>query len=188
MTTADLETPEKSDCTLAIDLGTSGPKVALVSVQGEVLACEIEKTPVMLLPGGGAEQDTRDWWEAICTATRRLLTRPEVENRTIVGLCCTTQWSGTVAVDRQGHPLGNAIIWMDARGAPYVKRITSGPVRLEGFRHRQTVDLGSPDRRHTGVLRQRSHRPTFSFSSMKNRKSTLPPTNSWSPRTTSISN
>lgn len=133
MTTADLDGPGKSDGTLAIDLGTSGPKVALVSVQGEVLACEIETTPVMLLPGGGAEQAPNDWWKAICTATRRLLTRPEVENRTIVGLCCTTQWSGTVAVDRDGHPLGNAVIWMDARGAPYVKRITSGPVRLEGF-------------------------------------------------------
>ena len=54
MTTADLNGPGKTDCTLAIDLGTSGPKVALVSVQGEVLACEIEQTPVMLLPGGGA--------------------------------------------------------------------------------------------------------------------------------------
>ena len=57
MTTADFTGPGKTDCTLAIDLGTSGPKVALVSVQGEVLACEIEKTPVMLLPGGGAEQE-----------------------------------------------------------------------------------------------------------------------------------
>ena len=57
MTTADLTGPRKTDCTMAIDLGTSGPKVALVSVQGEVLACEIQKTPVMLLPGAGAEQD-----------------------------------------------------------------------------------------------------------------------------------
>lgn len=133
MATTYLDGSEKSDCTLAIDLGTSGPKVALVSVKGEVIACEIEKTPLMLLPGGGAEQAPDEWWRAICAATRRLLARPEVKNRAIVGVCCTTQWSGTVAVDRQGQPLGNAIIWMDARGAPYVKRITSGPVRLEGF-------------------------------------------------------
>lgn len=133
METAHLAGSEEPDCTLAIDLGTSGPKVALVSVEGEVVACEIEKTPLMLLPGGGAEQAPDDWWSAICQATRRLLARPSVKHRTIVGVCCTTQWSGTVAVDREGRPLGNAIIWMDARGAPYVKRITSGPVRLEGF-------------------------------------------------------
>jgi xylulokinase len=122
-----------SECTLAIDLGTSGPKVAVVSVEGRVLACEIEHTPVMLLPGGGAEQDPAHWWQAICRAAQRLLDRPEVRPTAIVAVCCTSQWSGTVAVDRTGKPLSNAIIWMDARGAPYVKRITSGPLRIEGF-------------------------------------------------------
>ena len=73
MQAAHLGEPESCDCTLAIDLGTSGPKVALVSVKGEVVACEIEKTPLMLLPGGGAEQDPHDWWQAICRASRRLL-------------------------------------------------------------------------------------------------------------------
>ena len=126
-------TSTQVEATLAIDLGTSGPKVALVSVQGQVLACEIEKTPLTLLPGGGAEQDPEDWWQAICRASRRLLARPEAQNIPIVGVCATTQWSGTVAVDRGGNPLGNAIIWMDSRGAPYVRRITSGPVRLAGF-------------------------------------------------------
>ena len=42
---------------LAIDLGTSGPKTALISVYGEVVASEFQDTPVILLPGGGAEQD-----------------------------------------------------------------------------------------------------------------------------------
>jgi xylulokinase len=133
METALVNGPKPSDCTLAIDLGTSGPKVALVSVKGRVLACEIEKTPMVLLPGGGAEQAPADWWRAICRAARRLLARPSVRNETVVGVCCTSQWSGTVAVDRGGKPLGNAIIWMDSRGASHVKGITSGPIRLAGF-------------------------------------------------------
>ncbi len=115
MATTHLDGSEKSDGTLAIDLGTSGPKVALVSVKGEVVACEIEKTPLMLLPGGGAEQAPDEWWRAICAATRRLLARPEVKNRAIVGVCCTTQWSGTVAVDRQGsHWAMPSSGWMPA--------------------------------------------------------------------------
>lgn len=133
MPPSPVEPATPMDCTLAVDLGTSGPKVALVTVRGRVLACETAPTPVILLPGGGAEQDPRDWWQAICAATRRLLARPEAAGQPIVAVCCTTQWSGTVAVDRGGRPLGNAVIWMDARGAPYVRRITSGPLSLAGY-------------------------------------------------------
>lgn len=118
---------------LAIDLGTSGPKVALVSATGEVLALEFEEMPLYLLPGGGAEQDPDDWWTAVRRATRRLLARQVVPVESIRVLGCTSQWSGTVAIDREGRPLTNAIIWMDSRGAPYLKPIIGGPVTVEGY-------------------------------------------------------
>ena len=60
---------------MAIDLGTSGPKVAIVDASGEVLGHEFEDTPLYLHPGGGAEQDPDDWWNAVMTAGRRLLDR-----------------------------------------------------------------------------------------------------------------
>ncbi len=47
-------TPRK--VVLAVDLGTSGPKVALVSTGGAVLGHEFEPVELLLLPGGGAEQ------------------------------------------------------------------------------------------------------------------------------------
>ena len=50
---------------LAIDLGTSGPKVALANAQGQILAAEIGQTEVILLPGGGAEQDPEAWWRQL---------------------------------------------------------------------------------------------------------------------------
>jgi len=58
---------------LAIDLGTSGPKVALVSVWGDILDHEFEKTDTIFLPGGGVEENPDDWWNAIVKATTRLL-------------------------------------------------------------------------------------------------------------------
>ena len=118
---------------LAIDLGTSGPKVALFTTQCETLGYEFEPTPYYLLPNGGAEQKPEEWWSAICTATRRLLDRELVPREQVVALCCTSQWSGTVALDRDGQPLMNAIIWMDARGAPYVQRVNSGPLSVQGY-------------------------------------------------------
>lgn len=125
--------PGKTATILAIDLGTSGPKVALVSTDGRVLACQIEKTTRRLLADGGAEQDPREWWQAIGSASRRLLAAPDIDPQRIAGVCCTGQWSGTVPVDHQGRPLGPAIIWMDSRGAPQVRRLTAGRLPIAGY-------------------------------------------------------
>ena len=46
---------------LAIDLGTSGPKVALYSTQGKLVESEFEETPLLLKQDGGAEQSPDDW-------------------------------------------------------------------------------------------------------------------------------
>jgi xylulokinase len=45
----------------------------------------------------------------------------------------TTQWSGTVAVDEDGHHLMNAVIWMDTRGGKYVDEVVDGLVKVEGY-------------------------------------------------------
>jgi xylulokinase len=118
---------------LAVDLGTSGPKVGLVSVEGCVLAHEFEATRLHLLADGGAEQDPEEWWRAVVTATQRLLARGLVDPDQIIAICCTSQWSGTVPVDAAGAPLQRAIIWMDSRGERYVRQVTGGPLSFQGY-------------------------------------------------------
>ena len=123
----------KDNYILTIDLGTSGPKVALFTMEGEAVAHEFEPTKLLLLPNGGAEQCPDDWWNAIKSATSRLLGKGHVPASDIAAVCCTAQWSGTVAVDRSGHHLANAIIWMDSRGAPHVKKMADGLITFEGY-------------------------------------------------------
>lgn len=118
---------------LAIDLGTSGPKVALVTTTGDVVAHEFEKTGVILLPGGGAEQCPDEWWNSIIRTALRVLEKGLVPREDIVAICCSTQWSGTVPVDRDGTPVSNAIIWLDSRGSKYIRDIVGGPVNIEGY-------------------------------------------------------
>jgi xylulokinase len=117
---------------LAIDLGTSGPKVALVDVDGRVLASANEPTPLHLSNDGGAEQDPEDWWRAIVSATSRLW-KGGHDPRAVVAVCATSQWAGTVAVDREGQPLHRAITWMDTRGARYVPDLVGGLLRVQGY-------------------------------------------------------
>ena len=117
---------------LAVDLGTSGAKVALVGIDGRVAAWEFEPLELIVLPGGGAEQRPDDWWRATVAATRRLLARHDGPAAEVAAVCCSTQGEGTVPVDQTGAPLSNCILWMDMRGAPHLRRQFGGFPAMQG--------------------------------------------------------
>ena len=118
---------------LAVDLGTGGPKVALVSPRGRIAAHAKAPVPTRLLVGGGAEQDPSAWWDAVVTATRDVLASGVVPVDAVVGMGCTAQWSGTVATAADGSPVRPAVIWMDSRGASAMRRQADGPVSVLGY-------------------------------------------------------
>ncbi len=122
-----------ADHVLAIDLGTGGPKAALVTLDGDIVGSEFEATGLQLNDKGGAEQDPDAWWTAITTAVRRLLGQGLVPVERIAAVSVTAQWSGTVAVDEHGDHLYPAVIWMDSRGAEAVKQAVGGPIRVLGY-------------------------------------------------------
>ena len=118
---------------LAFDHGTSGVKAAICSVYGEIIDFVFEKTPVYLKERGGAEQDPDEWWQAVIKSTKRLIDNQTISIDDIVGISCSSQWSGTVAVDADGNHLMNAIIWMDSRGAPYINKQMGGLIKISGY-------------------------------------------------------
>jgi xylulokinase len=125
--------PKKNTYILAIDHGTSGIKAAIVSIHGQVLDYEYEKTGIVFLPGGGAEQDPDDWWQALIKACVRLIAKKSVDPEDIAAIAVSSTFSTTVAVDKNGDHLMNALTWMDSRGAPYVKEIVGGFPSVDGY-------------------------------------------------------
>ncbi len=117
---------------LAVDLGTSGVKVALIAIDGRVAGWESEPVALHVLPGGGAEQRPDDWWDGLVAAAGRLLARSPAAAREVVAVCCSTQGEGTVPVDAAGRPLMNAVLWQDMRGAPALARQFRGFVNYSG--------------------------------------------------------
>jgi xylulokinase len=122
---------------LSVDLGSGGPKVALVSDRGDIIERARGFTPLKLTPDGGAEQKPDDWWQSISSAAREILGRGTVPIDDVIAVCCASQWSVTLPVDAQGQPLMNAIHWMDARGAPYTHQITDGLIKVAGYEFRK---------------------------------------------------
>ena len=117
---------------LAVDLGTSGMKVALITVSGKVVGWEAEPVRLIITSDGGAEQSPDEWWQAFLSAAGRLIKREQDAASCVIAVCCSTQGEGTVAVDKEGNALGNAILWMDMRGAPYLRKQLNGWINIDG--------------------------------------------------------
>jgi xylulokinase len=120
-------------CVLAIDLGTGGPKVALVDLRGAVLATAFAPVETQFGPDGQAEQRPHDWWTAITAGARQVMAAGAVPRDAVRAVAVTGQWAGTVAVDARGEPLHPAITWLDSRGAAAARRLAGGGPRIEGY-------------------------------------------------------
>lgn len=119
---------------LAIDLGTGGPKVGIVSQKGQVVASSSAPVQILFLPGGGVEHDPAEWWSAISGCVKQVLERSRLDPKEIVAIGVTSMWSVTLPVDQAGQPLMNAISWMDERGAPYSRQMVKGFPSILGYK------------------------------------------------------
>ena len=116
---------------LAIDLGTSGLKVGLLSLSGHIVFRESISLQTRFLEGGGAVQDAEQWWRIIADAIRKAIASGVVPGQSIVAVGVTGQWGSTVPVDETGRPVGDCIMWMDTRGGPHVRQRVGG--FLQGY-------------------------------------------------------
>ncbi len=118
---------------LAIDHGTSGVKAAIVSTHGQVVDWDYQPTSIQFFPNGGAEQDPAEWWRSLVLASQRVLHRQSSLAGAIAAVSVSSTFSSTIAVDRNGHPLMNALTWMDSRGARYIHDIMHGLPSVGGY-------------------------------------------------------
>jgi xylulokinase len=125
--------PAASDCILAVDLGSGGPKVALVRADGQILAHAKRSIATHFVGNGGVEQDPQEWYLAIRDAAREVLSKGLVPIEQILAVSGTGQWSVTVPVDQDGKPLMRAVHWLDTRGAPYTHALTRGWIKVAGY-------------------------------------------------------
>ncbi len=117
---------------LAVDLGTSSMKVALITISGKVLGWETEPIRLIHTADGGVEQSPDEWWSGFLSAAKRLIGKNQESASLIRAVCCSTQGEGTIPVDKEGKALSNCILWMDMRGASHLKKQLNGLINIDG--------------------------------------------------------
>ena len=98
---------------LGIDVGTTGTKTALYSVDGALLASHTDEYPMSQPENGWAEQNPDDWWRATVNGIRAVLAK--AGSAEICGIGLSGQMHGLVMLDPDGRALRPSIIWCDQR-------------------------------------------------------------------------
>ncbi len=106
-----------SACILAHDLGTTGNKATLFSLDGALIASVTKEYETFYPQNGWVEQNPQDWWEAVVLSTRELLEKSGKAPTDVACVCFSAQMMGCLIVDDHGKPLHNMLIWADTRSA-----------------------------------------------------------------------
>ncbi len=116
---------------LAHDLGTSGNKATLFSVDGELIASRTASYPTRYFHGNWAEQDPQDWWKALCETTQQLLV--DVDPAQVACVTLSGQMMGCTPVDAQGRALRPSLLYCDQRATEQAQRIAERVDRAEFY-------------------------------------------------------
>lgn len=126
-----------SELCLSVDLGTGGPKVGLVTFDGEVVAHEVHHVTTHHSDDGGATQDADEWWTMITDSTKRLLASSGTSPSRVKAVAVTGQYASTVPVDANGVPTGACRTWMDMKGRRYAREAIGGS--FQGYNARKVL-------------------------------------------------
>lgn len=142
---------------LAHDLGTTGNKATLLSVEGRVVATTFVSYETAYPHPNWAEQDPGDWRRAIFDSTRQLLAESAATAEQVAVVSFSGHMNGALLLDADGMPLRPAIIWADQRATAQAEFIRQHYGDAETYR--LTGNRVSPAYTAAKLLWIRDHQP-----------------------------
>ena len=117
------------------DFGTSSVKTCLFEIDSDIRLVVSSAAGYGLYTSddGGAEQDTEEWWTALCLTTRDLFKKSNVKPAEIEGMAFCSQMQGSVLVDENGNALRRPMNYLDQKGVKeYKECMGSGLIKVSG--------------------------------------------------------
>lgn len=121
------------DILIGIDSGTSVIKAVAFDLAGTQLAASAVLNRYDTGADGAASQSLPQTWADCVKALRGLGDKVEGLARRTAAIAVTAQGDGTWLVGAGNAPVGDAWIWLDARAAPSVDRLSRSPLEPARF-------------------------------------------------------
>lgn len=106
---------------IGIDIGTSATKTVLFDEKGTVITSASREYPLYQPKNGWAEQNPKDWKNAVLFTLKEVITTSGVKGEDVKGIGLSGQMHGLVMLDEEGEVIRPSIIWCDQRTGEEVK-------------------------------------------------------------------
>lgn len=129
---------------ISYDIGTTGVKTCIFELGDTIklVSAASEGYNLYVFPDGGAEQEPQEWWDAMCSTTRKVLDKCDVDVNDICGISFCSQMQGIVLVDKDAKPVRRAMSYMDQRARKELKEgLAYGPQVAGAFIPKLLVSL-----------------------------------------------
>lgn len=117
------------------DFGTSSVKTCLFKIDSDIrlVAGSSAEYGLYITDNGGAEQDTEEWWSALCSTTHDLFLKSDIKPSEIEGMAFCSQMQGAVFVDENGNALRRPMNYLDQKGVKeYKDCMGRGIIKVSG--------------------------------------------------------
>lgn len=100
---------------LTADGGTESLRARVYDLSGKELGSVAVPYETNFSAGARAEQDPADWWANFVKASRGAIAEAGIDPAQVEAIAYATTCCSVVALDKNGHALRPALIWMDVR-------------------------------------------------------------------------
>ncbi len=120
---------------LGLDIGTSGVKALLISVEGKIISSKTVSYPLTTPHSGWAEQSPYDWWEATVKVIKETVSNNLIDSNQIKGISLSGQMHSSVFLNEKMEVIRPAILWSDTRTSGQCKEIYAKAGGLDQLIH-----------------------------------------------------
>lgn len=124
---------EQANLIIGVDAGTSVIKAVAFDLSGRQIATSSVRNTYVMGANGAATQSLPRTWQDCTTAIRGLSDKIDDLAKRTAAVALTGQGDGTWLIGAGNEPVTDAWLWLDARAAPTVSRLASGPTERARF-------------------------------------------------------
>jgi gluconokinase len=110
---------------IGMDIGTTSTKAVAFDLEGNMLFHHSIEYPIISIDPEHAEQDPEVVFKAVLDSLRLVVRQLEVGDYRLQGISFSSAMHSLIAMNAQGRPLTNCIIWADTRSKAYASSLKS---------------------------------------------------------------